>query len=112
MPEKENKQAQNLQAIWSRLNPVQASLFENWFSDFFGPLKGHLQIQLQLSILFQNGVNGHIFELVYSLNEFIKWNLEQLATEKTGGGGIHPHLAWIGLSKSFMKFKLSEIFEF
>ena len=77
--------------VWAP--PVQASLFENSFSDFFGPLKGHLQIQLQLSILFQNGVNGHIFELVYSLNEFIKWNLEQLATEKTGGGGIHPHLA-------------------
>ena len=30
-------------------NPVQASLFEKLFSDFFGPLKGHLQM---LSMLF------------------------------------------------------------
>ena len=90
------------------INSVLASLIKKWVSDFFGPLKGHLQIQLQLSILFQNGVNGHIFELVYSLNEFIKWNLEQLATEKTGGGGIHPHLAWIGEIWVFWK-SLSEI---
>ena len=34
------------------LNPVQASIFEKRKSDFVGPLKGHLQMQLQLSILF------------------------------------------------------------
>ena len=31
-----------------------------------------------------------MFELLYYLDEFIKWNLEQFATEKTWGGGRNP----------------------
>ena len=35
-----------------KINPIQPSLFEKWFSDFFDALKDHLQMQLKLSILF------------------------------------------------------------
>ena len=38
----------------------------------------------------EHGVNGHIFELLCSLDEFFKWNLEQFATEKTGGEESSP----------------------
>jgi hypothetical protein len=72
------------------INPVQAKLFEKLFPNFFGPLKGHLQTQLHLSIMSYYGVNGHIFELVYTLDEFFKWNLEQFEIKKTLGGGIRP----------------------
>ena len=34
------------------INPIQPSLFEKWFSNFFDALKDHLQMQLKPSILF------------------------------------------------------------
>ena len=73
------------------VNPIQPSLFENWFSNFLDALENHLQIQLKLSFLFKYGVNGRMFELLHSMNEFLTWNFEQFATQKTGGGGhIYP----------------------
>ena len=43
-----------------------------------------------LKLLYKNGVNGHMFELLYSMNKFFKWNLWQFASEKTWGGIYAP----------------------
>ena len=51
-------------------------------------------MQVKISILFYYGVNGHLFELLYFLNEFLKQNFEQFATQTQGGEGGHICPPW------------------
>ena len=47
-------------------------------------------MQFKLSILLYYGVFGHMFELLYSIDDFLKWNSEKLTTGGAGGGYPPP----------------------